>query len=330
MSQQQHRSLKSRIYQSSLALLALAACGSAMAQKLSDRPIRIVVPFAAGGVADVTSRVVAQQLSTQLGQPVVVENKPSAGGIVAADTVVKSAPDGHTLFLMSNGSAVTVNLFSQLPFDMVKDLTPVSTLAYFDIGLITDGKEGFKTLPEVLAYAKTHPGKMNIGSINVGSTQHLAAELFKSTAGIDAQVIPFNGTPAVVTALRGKQIDMAVEILAPISGQIQSKAVQLLAVTSEKRSNLLPQVPTAQEQGVKNFAVASWNAIAVPSKTSPELVARLNKEIAAAVSNPEVVKKLQTLNVRAQGSSPESAAQLLQSEIARWGSVIEAAKIPKQ
>lgn len=309
---------------------ALLAGFAAHAQGLSNRPIRIVVPFGAGGVADVTARVVAQQLSTQLGQPVVIDNKPSAGGIVAADTVAKSAPDGHTLFLMSNGSAVTVNLFSNLPFDMVKDLTPISTLGYFDIGVITDAQSPFKNLGELVSYAKTHPGKLNLGSINVGSTQHLAAELFKTTADIDVQIVPFNGTPAVVTALRGKQIDAAVEILTPIMGQINAKAVNLLAVTGDKRSPLLPKVPTAQESGVKGFVASSWNALAAPSKTPAEVIARLNKEINAAVSHPEVTKKLRDLNVQAQASTPEQTAKLLQSEIKRWGDVITAAKIPKQ
>ncbi|MBI1624546.1 Bug family tripartite tricarboxylate transporter substrate binding protein [Comamonas suwonensis] len=303
---------------------------SAQAEGLSNRPIRIVVPFGAGGVADVTARVVAQQLSTQLGQPVVIDNKPSAGGIVAADTVAKSAPDGHTLFLMSNGSAVTVNLFNNLPFDMVKDFTPVSTLGYFDIGVITDAKSPFKNLGELVSYAKANPGKLNLGSINVGSTQHLAAELFKTTAGIDAQIVPFNGTPAVVTALRGKQVDAAVEILTPIMGQINAKAVNLLAVTGEKRSPLLPAVPTAQESGVKGFVASSWNALAAPSKTPAAVIARLNKEITAAMNSPEVTKKLRELNVQAQASTPEQTAKLLQSEIKRWGDVITTAKIPKQ
>ena len=311
-------------------VLALLPAVAPQAQPLSGKPLRIVVPFGAGGVADVTSRVVAQQLSTQLGQAVIIENKPSAGGIVAADTVVKSAPDGHTLFLLSNGSAVTVNLFRQLPFDLVQDLTPISTLGYFDIGVITDGRARFQSLNEVVAYAKAHPGQLNIGSINVGSTQHLAAELFKTTAGIDAQIVPFNGTPAVVTALRGKQVDAAVEILTPIMGQINAKAVNLLAVTGEKRSPLLPAVPTAQESGVKGFVASSWNALAAPSKTPAAVIARLNKEITAAMNSPEVTKKLRELNVQAQASTPEQTAKLLQSEIKRWGDVITTAKIPKQ
>ena len=232
---------KRRFTRSALACAALLlAAITSQAQPLSNKPIRIVVPFGAGGVADVTSRVVAQKLASQLGQPVIIDNKPSAGGIVAADTVAKSAPDGHTLFLMSNGSAVTVGLFNQLPFDMVKDFTPISTLGYFDIGVLTASDSRFKNLGELVAWAKANPGKLNIGSIAIGSTQHLAAELFKTTAGIDAQIVPFNGTPAVVTALRGRQIDAAVEILTPIMGQINSKAVNLLAITGDKRSALLP------------------------------------------------------------------------------------------
>ena len=300
------------------------------AQPLSDKPIRIVVPFGAGGVADVTARIVAQQLSTQMGQPVVIDNKPSAGGIVAAEAVVKSVADGHTLFLMSNGSAVTVNMFKQLPFDMVKDLKPVSTLGYFDIGVVADASAPFPNLRDVIAFAKSNPGKLNIGSINVGSTQHLAAELFKSTAGVDAQIIPFNGTPAVTTALRGKQIDVAVEILAPITGQIQSNALKLLAVMGQERSVLLPNIPTAQEQGVQGFVASSWNALAVSAKTPDALVQRLNQEIVAAVQHPDVVRKLQLQHVHAKPSSPDAASQLLQTEIQRWGEVIEAAGIPKQ
>ena len=331
--------MKRRLFAQSLVRTAACAAvfaGAALpalqvqAEPLSNRAIRIVVPFGAGGVADVTARVIGQQLSTQLGQPVVIDNKPSAGGIVAADTVAKATPDGHTLFLMSNGSAVTVGLFNRLPFDMVKDLTPISTLGYFDIGVITDSKSPYKNLGELVTYAKANPGKLNVGSIAIGSTQHLAAELFKTTAGIDAQIIPFNGTPAVITALRGKQIDAAVEILAPITGQISSKAVNLLAVTGDKRSPLQPTVPTAQEAGVKGFVASSWNALAAPSKTPAAVIERLNKEIVAAVNHPSVVKKLRELNVEAKSSTPEQTAQLLQSEIKRWGAVIDSAKIPKQ
>ena len=172
----------------------------AQAQTFPSKPIRIVVPFGAGGVADLTARTVAGRLAEQLGQSVVIENKPGAGGVVAADTVLKAEPDGHTLLLMSNGTAVSAGLFKSLPFDTLKDFAPISTLGYFDIAILAPADSRFKSLAELLAFARSNPGKLNIGSINIGSTQNLAAELFKSTAAMDVQIVPFNGTPAVVTA----------------------------------------------------------------------------------------------------------------------------------
>jgi tripartite-type tricarboxylate transporter receptor subunit TctC len=169
-----------------------------------------------------------------------------------------------------------------------------------------------------------------VGSINIGSTQNLAAELFKTNAGVDMQIVPFNGTPAVITALRGGQIDVAVEILSPVLTQIQAKALRALAVTSEKRSAILPDVPTARESGLTNYVASSWNALAVPSKTPKDVVTRLNREVVAALNSPEVKKRLEELSVEARSSTPEQASELLNSEIKRWGDVITRANIPKQ
>ncbi|KRB99853.1 TctC [Hydrogenophaga sp. Root209] len=313
-----------------LSLAALAA-GPAHAQAaFPSKTLRIVVPFAAGGVGDLTARIVAQKLSELLAQSVVIENRPGAGGVVAADTVARSEPDGHTMFLMSNGTAVTAGLFKSLPFDTVKDFTPVSTLGYFDIVVVVPSDSPFKTLGELVAHAKANPGKLNVGSINIGSTQNLAAELFKSTADVDVQVVPFNGSPALIGAVRGKQVDVAVEILAPMLTQIKSGAVRALAVTGEKRSIVLPEVPTAVESGVKEFVASSWNALAVPSKTPRPVVDRLQREIATALADPAVREKLRGLNIDARSSTPEQAAALLASDIRRWGAVIDRAGIPKQ
>lgn len=313
-----------------LSLAALAA-GPAHAQAaFPSKTLRIVVPFAAGGVGDLTARIVAQKLSELLAQSVVIDNRPGAGGVVAADTVARSEPDGHTMFLMSNGTAVTAGLFKSLPFDTVKDFTPVSTLGYFDIVVVVPSDSPFKTLGELVAHAKANPGKLNVGSINIGSTQNLAAELFKSTADVNVQVVPFNGTPALIGAIRGKQVDVAVEILAPMLTQIKSGAVRALAVTGEKRSIVLPEVPTAVESGVKEFVASSWNALAVPSKTPRPVVDRLQREIATALTDPAVREKLRGLNIDARSSTPEQTAALLASDIRRWGAVIERAGIPKQ
>ncbi|WP_382320631.1 Bug family tripartite tricarboxylate transporter substrate binding protein [Hydrogenophaga sp. UC242_50] len=317
------------------ATLAAAAMGlvalPAVAQSaFPSKGLRIVVPFGPGGVGDLTARIVAEKLTSQLGQPVVIDNRPGAGGVVAAESVARSEPDGHTMFLMSNGTAVTASLFQKLPFDTIKDFTPVSTLGYFDIAVVVPANSPHKTLGELVSFAKANPGKINIGSINIGSTQHLAAELFKSTAGIDAQIVPYNGSPALIGAIRGQQVDVAVEILAPVLTQIQGGALRALAVTGEKRSIVLPEVPTAVEAGVKDYIASSWNALAVPSKTPRAVVERLHKEIATAVADPGVREKLRGLNIDARSSTPEQNAALLASDIRRWSGVIEKAKIQKQ
>ena len=311
--------------------LCLACCTWASGQQAyPSKALKIVVPFGAGGVADLTARTVAQKMGENMGQSIVIENKPGAGGVVATDAVAKSAPDGYTLLLMSNATAVSAGLFKSLPYDAEKDLIPLSVLGTFDIAIVVPQESKFASLADLLAFAKANPGRLNIGSINVGSTQHLAAELFKSTAGIDAQVVPFNGTPAVLTALRGGQIDVGVEILAPVLPQIKGQALRALAVTGDKRAAALPQVPTAKEAGVKTLYAASWNALAAPAKTPRDIVQRLNQEIQSALNNPDVRKKLIDMNVDPQPGTLQQAADLLSSETRRWGDVIQRAGIAKQ
>jgi len=310
-------------------LLALAI-GSAHAQSFPSKTVRIVVPFGAGGVADLTARTVGQKLSESLGQPVVIDNKPGAGGVAAGDAVAKAEPDGYTLLLMSNGTAVSTGLFKSLPFDAMRDFAPISTLATFDIAILVPADSKFKSLGELLAFAKANPGKLNLGSINIGSTQNLAAELFKSTSGTDMQVVPYNGTPALITALRGGQLDVGVEILGPVLPQVTANALRVLAVTGEKRAAVLPDVPTAKESGLPAFVASSWNALAAPAKTPKDVIARLNKDIALALTNSDIKKKLHELNVEALPGTPEQAAALLASETKRCGDVINTAKIPKQ
>jgi tripartite-type tricarboxylate transporter receptor subunit TctC len=322
--------LRRALLATGLGLATLAFAGTAAAQAFPSKPLRIVVPFAAGGAGDLTARIIGAELSQSLGQPVTIENKPGAGGVVAASTVARADPDGHSLFLMSNGTAVTASLYNNLPYDTLKDLAPVSTLGTFDLAVLVPADSPFKTLGDLVAFAKANPNKLNIGSINIGSTQNLAAELFKSTADIDAQIVPFKGTPELVGALRGKQVDVGVEILGPALTQIKAGAFRALAVTGKKRSSALPDVPTAVEAGVKGFQASSWNALAVPGKTPRPVIDRLNKDIVAALAKPEVRKKLADLNIDADQSTPDEAAQLLASDIKRWGAVIEKAGIPKQ
>ncbi len=318
------------------ALLAAAAFSltslahAQTAATFPSKPLKIIVPFGAGGIADLTARTVGAKMAELLGQPVVIENKPGAGGIAAGDLVAKSSPDGTTILLMSNATAVSENLFKAMPFDTSKDFAPVTTLGFFDIALITKADSPYKTMAELLAFAKANPGKLNVGTINIGSTQNLAAELFKSTADINVQIVPFNGTPAVITALRGGQIDAAVEILGPVKTQIDAKAINALAVFGLKRSSSLPNVPTARESGLPSMNAASWNALAVAAKTPKDIVAKLHDAAEKALASPDVKKRLADLGVEAGASSPEVLGELLKAEIKRWGDVIARANIPKQ
>jgi len=316
----------------SLALTAAAGLPLAAGAQTAfpSRALRIVVPNAPGGAADLTARTVGQKIAESLGQPVVIENKPGAGGVVAGDTVAKAAPDGYTLLLISSGTAVSAALFKSLPFDTLKDLTPVAPLATFDLVIVTSSGGRFKTLAELIAYGKANPGKLNIGTPTIGTTQHLAAELFKSAAGLDAQVVPFNGTPAVINALRGGQVDVGLDILGPLLAQIKAGALHPLAITGDKRSRMLPDVPTAKEANVAGYAVASWNGLAVPAGTPKDIVARLSQDLAAALRDPAVKKRLEDMNLDPLFGTPEQAAALLNNDIRRWSDVIARAKIERQ
>ncbi|MBV7541446.1 tripartite tricarboxylate transporter substrate binding protein [Acidovorax sp. sic0104] len=317
-------------------LLALAAAWGAATTHAQpafpSRPIRIVVPNAAGGAADITARTVGQKIAGPLGQSVVIENKPSAGGVVAGEQVARAEPDGHTLLLISSGTAVSAALFHTLPFDTLKDFVPVSLLATFDLAIVVREGGRFGTLAELLAYGRANPGKLNIGTPQIGTTQNLAAELFKVTAGIDAQVVPFNGTPPVITALRGGEIDAMVDILGGLMPQIGSRALRPLAVLGAQRAPQLPDVPTVRDSGgpLAGFNVTSWNGLAVPARTPPAVVERLSREVQSALAQPDVKKRLLELNLHAQGSTPAQAAEHLATDVRRWGDVITRAKIARQ
>jgi tripartite-type tricarboxylate transporter receptor subunit TctC len=314
------------------ATFALFFAIAAAAQTFPSKPIKIVVPNAPGGAADITARTVGQKLAEALGQPVVIENKPSAGGVIAGDQVAKADADGHTMLLISSGTAVSAALFKTLPFDSRKDFAPVTKLAAFDLVIAVAESGRFKTLAELLAYAKANPGKLNVGTPQVGTTQNLAAELLKSAAGIDVQVVPFNGTPPVIAALRGGSIDAMVEILGPLMPQIASKALRPIALLGEQRAAQLPELPTVREAGseLANFSAASWNGLAVPAKTPKEIVAKLNRELVRILALPEVKQRLAELTLVAQSSTPEQLAEWLDSDIKKWSHVIERAKIQKQ
>jgi len=302
----------------------------ALAQGYPTKPVRIVLPFGPGGIADITTRTIAPKLSDGLGQQVVVENMPGAGGIRAAEMVARAEPDGHTLLLLTNGNAVSQALFKSLPYDPVNDFAMISTVGYFSMVIVTRPESSAKTLQEAIAMAKANPGKMNIGTITPGGTQHLAGELFRSTAGIDALVVPHKTTGEVIVAARNGNVDLAVDFIAPLLANIKSGALRALAVTAGKRFPGLPDVPTAIEAGVAGYDVASWNAMAAPAKTPRAVVDRVNAELRKAIAAPDVQKRFEELGVEGRTSTPEQLREFFIAESKRWARVVETAKIPKQ
>lgn len=292
--------------------------------------VRIVVPFAAGGVADITARIVAEKLGDRLGQRFYVENQPGAGGIAAARTVISSPPDGHTLALLTNGTAVSVSLFRKLPFDPLKDFAAVSSLGFFDFIFATSANSGFRMLADFVAAAKAKPGTLNVGTINVGSTQNLSAELFKTAAGINFAIIPYRGTPDIQVALLQGDVTLMIDSYSAMMGNLADGKLRALASSGGRRSEATPQIATAQENGVNGYDVVSWNALFAPAGTPPEIVDRLNAALREILADPEVKKRLLGLGIEARGSTPQEISDRLKSDIDKWQAVIEKAGIQKQ
>jgi tripartite-type tricarboxylate transporter receptor subunit TctC len=313
-----------------LSVALVAASGVAPAQDYPTQPIKILLPYGAGGVADITARVLAQKLSESLHQQVIIDNRPSAGQIVASEAVKNSDPDGYTLLWLNQGHAVSVSLFNKLPYDPVKDFAPISTVGYFGIAMLVDSRSPYKSVKEFISAAKDRPGRVNVGTTSIGSTQYVSAELFKSMAGLDFQTVPYKATPLIITSVKGGDLDAMFEILAPVIPHVKSGNLRALAVTFDHRFAGLPDVPTLAEAGVPGYEASAWNGVAAPAKTPKAIIDRLNKEINAAVAAPEVRQRLQDLGVDARASTPEGLRQVLVSEIEKWRKVIEAAKIEKQ
>ena len=320
-----------------LSSLVFALCALVAAQhpahaqaKYPDRSVRIVLPFAAGGVADITARVVAEKLSEKLGQRFYVENQAGAGGIVAARTVTSSPPDGYTLALLSNGTAVSVSLFRKLPFDPLKDFAPISSLGFFDFIFATGANSPFKSLADVIAAAKAKPGTLNVGTINVGSTQNLSAELFKTAAGIDFAIIPYRGTPEIQVALLQGDVALTIDSYSAMKGNLADGKLRALASSGAQRSEATPELASVGESGVADYDVVSWNALFAPAGTPPEIVGTLNAALRDILADPDVKKRLLELGIEAKASTPQEIYDRLKSDIDKWRAVIEKAGIEKQ
>ena len=295
-----------------------------------NHPVRIVVPFAAGGVADTTARIVAEKLGDRLGQRFYIENLPGAGGIAAARTVISSPPDGYTLVMLTNGTAVSVSLFEKLPFDPIKDFLPISSLGFFDFIFATSASSEFRTLADFVAAAKARPGGLNVGTINIGSTQNLSAELFMTAANIDFTIVPFRGTPEVEVSLLQGNLALMIDSYSAMKGNIADGKFRALASSGAARSESTPDLATVEESGVPDYDVVSWNALFAPARTPGEIVAKLNGALRDILADAELKKRLLALGIEAKAGTPEEISSRLRSDIDKWRRVIEKAGIAKQ
>ncbi len=313
-----------------LAAANLAADGAYAQSAYPDRPVRVILPFGPGGVADITARLVAEKLSQKLGQNFVIENNPGAGGIAAAHAVLQAPADGYTLAFLSNGTAISVPLFEKLPFDPLKQFVPVSALGYFNLDFAVAANSDFKSLGDVLKAARDKPGSINLGSITVGSTQNLTAQLFKAMSGTDIVIVPFRTSPDEAVALLRGDIQMEVEFYAALKPSLQSGQARALASSGPKRSPELPDVPTVSEAGVPNFDVTSWNALYAPAGTPQPIIDKLNGALREVLADPDLKKRALDLGIETKGSTPDEMDARMRSDIDKWTKVIESAHIPKQ
>src|SRR5580700_5996122 len=244
-----------------------------------NRPVRVILPFAAGGQADIITRLVAERLGEKLGQRFVIENQAGPGGIVAARSVLSAAPDGYTLGLATNGTSISVALYNALPFDPVKDFVTISTVGYFGLVLATNFESPFHTLEDFIKAARTAPGKLNLGAISIGSTQELGAELFKATAKLDVQIVPYRTTPDVIVGLIRNDVQLMVDFYAPMESALEQNRIRAVATSGVARTEYLSAVPAVAEAGVPGYEVTAWNGLFAPKGTSPAIVDLLNRTV---------------------------------------------------
>ncbi len=304
-------------------LAAVVFSVSASAQTYPDKPLKLVLAAPAGSSIDVLGRTIADKLKDRLGQPVVVENKPAAGGTVATAEVAKAAPDGYTMLIAFNGPLAFGPLLQKLPYDVQKDLQPVIITSSQPNVLAVNAQLPVKNVAELVAYAKANPGKLNYASVGNGSSSHLNMELLKSTAGIDAVHVPFNGSPPAVLATVQGETQAMFAVMQPLQAQIQAGKLRALAVTTRERFPLLPDLPTIAEAGYPDFEALAWNGVLVPAATPKAIVAKLNAEINDVLKQPDVVAKMQAVGFDLIGGTPEAFGTLIKSESDKWAPVMK-------
>ena len=315
------------------AFIVLALClqgASVWAQSFPERPIRIIVPFAAGGAVDDLARILGAKLTVSFHQPVLIENHPGAGGNLGADVVAKSAPDGTTILQTTNGQAISPALYRALPFDAMADFVPITQLVASTLVLVAAPNLPIASTAELIALAKSRPGKMNYGSSGVGNPLHLTMEMIKLAAGIDIEPVPYRGDAQIHTALMAGEVEVAVVPLATSLPLIAAGRLRALAVTSARRAAALPDVPTIAESGVAGFASSSWQGFFVAARTPRDIVELIQRETAKALQAPDMRARLAALSYEPVGSTPAEFAAFFKSELARFADVVKQAHIPPQ
>jgi tripartite-type tricarboxylate transporter receptor subunit TctC len=310
------------------AVIAVGLASAAMAQTYPNRPIRLIAPFPAGGLVDVLARAVGDELSKALGQPVIVENRPGAGGNLGADVVAKAEPDGYTLLMTSPGiQSINEFLYKSMPFDPDKAFAPISLVADMPMLVVVHPNVGVKTLQELVAAARANPDKLNFGSAGIGTTGHLGQALLTHVANIKLTHIPYRGAAPSVTDLIGGRIDGVVDNPPTVISHIRAGTIIALAVAAKERLTLLPDVPAAPEAGLPEWQASSWFGVVAPAGTSPEIIKRLHAEIAKAVQAPSMQRFTSQSGARMVGSTPEEFARLIVDERKKWGEIVKAANI---
>jgi tripartite-type tricarboxylate transporter receptor subunit TctC len=316
------RTMTRRVALLMLPAFAALATTNALAQSYPNRPIRLVVPYAPGGIVDYVGRTLAQRLNETLGQPVVAENRPGAGGIVGTDSVARSAPDGYTIVLMDPAIVINPTLQPSMPYNLFTQLQVVSIVSSSPEVLVVAPDLPVKTFPELVAYGKANPGKLNFASAGVGTTPHLAGEMFKQGTGIDATHIPYRGIAASFADMMTGKVQFAFSSIAGALPLTSDNKIRPIATTGLKRVNVYPDLPTVDEDGLKGFEVDLWLGLFAPAGLPPDVLQRLNAEVLKTLQTPEVKKAFATVGVEPRGTSPEEGTTILREEFEKWKKVI--------
>ncbi len=298
-------------------------------QGYPERPVQLVIGYGAGTIGDVSMRIVAKELTAKLGKAFIVENRPGAAGVNAAQAVAKAAPDGYTLLLTGNGYAIATAWFKSLPYNILSDFAPISTVASFDFLVAAKKGSQFKSMRDVIAYAKAHPGKLNIATLTPGSTQNLGVALLKVVAGVDVTAVPFHSSPEAAEALVRGDVDLDMDSYAPLRPLLEGQKIDVIATTGRHRVSFLNNVPTVAESGVPNFDVSSWNGIATRKGVPAPIVEKLSTTINQALQLKDVQETGQRLGMEMHGSTPDELQSRLKGDISKWSDLIEKVHIPK-